>query len=620
MNRRERRAASRDSQKDSDSKGSGALPSTPTELYELGSRLMQAGRPLDAQLCCQQALALDANHAQTMHLMGLLSLQAKHYDQAIEWIARASRQDLKTDYLGSLGIALEQQGLHQEALKALDRAVKLRPDDVELWINHGNALVKLKRQAEALVSYQRVIELDPAHAHAAFGCGCILLGLGRLEEALSYFNRCDELLPNQAQVLEQRGVVLLNLGRLEQALSDNLRAHALNPANPITCNNIGSSLQRLSRDEEALPWFDKAIALHPSLVATLINKALTLIQLQRLDAAFATFDRARTIEPNNPDIAFNLSQLNLLTGNFEAGWAAREARWRRETRPGDYPQFAQPMWRGEGDVKGKTILVLEDEGFGDMIQFARYIPMLAARGARVVVRAGDPLHRLLSDMPDVAECSPKSDPRLPAFDLHCPACSLPLAFGTRLETIPAAIPYLPRPPESRVQAWEDRLKDRLGSRKRLRVGLVWSGRPTHPNDHKRSIPLSTLSRILDVDAAFVSLQKDVKPADRAMLEATGIVDLTSHLVDFAETAALVNCLDLVASVDTSVVHLAGALGRPTWTLLPYTPDHRWLLNRDDSPWYPTVRLFRQTAARDWAEVLDRVRGELMERVFAFGLR
>jgi tetratricopeptide (TPR) repeat protein len=618
MNRRDRRAASRDSEKTP--KGSGALPSTPAELFELGSRLMQAGRPLDAQLCCEQALALDPNNAQTMHLMGLLSLQAKHYDQAIAWVARASQRDRKTDYLGGLGIALQQQGLHQEALKALDKAVQLRPDDVELWINHGNALAKLERHADALVSYQRVLERDPAHADAAFGCGYVLLQLGRSEEALACLNRCDELRPNQLAVIEQRGVALLNLGRLEQALSDNLRAHAQNPINPITCNNIGSSLQRLGRDEEALAWFDKAIALQPNLVSTLVNKAFTLTQLQQLDAAFATFHHARTIEPDNPDLEFNLSQLNLLTGDFAAGWAGREARWRSKARSGDYPQFSQPMWRGNGDLKGKTILVLEDEGFGDMIQFARYIPMLAARGARVVLRAGDPLHRLLSDMPDVAECSPKSDPHLPAFDLHCPACSLPLAFGTRLETVPAATAYLPEPPASRVQAWQEWLQDRLGPRRRLRVGLVWSGRPSHPNDRNRSIPFHALSRILDVDAAFVSLQKDAKPADRAMLEATGIVDLTSHLADFAETAALVSCLDLVISVDTSVVHLAGALGRPTWVLLPYTPDYRWLLNRDDSPWYPTVRLFRQTAARDWAVVLDRLRGELVERVSAFGSR
>jgi tetratricopeptide (TPR) repeat protein len=546
--------------------------------------------------------------------MGLLYLQAGQYDHAIEWIDRASRQDLKTDYLGSLAVALDQQGLHGESLRALDRALQLRPGDLALWIHHGNALLKLDRYAEGLMSYQHVLKFSPAHADAAFGCGCALLRLGRLDEALSYINRCGELRPNQATVFEQRGHVLFSMKKYEDALSSFLRAHALNPNNHETCNNIASSLQLLSRDEDALPWFDKAIALRPDCVPPLVNKGFTLTQLRRLDEASAAFDRAKAIDPGDADLTFHRSLLDLLTGNFEAGWLGREARWRMRTRPGNYPQFREPLWRGDGDLRGKTILVLEDEGLGDTLQFARYIPDLVERGARVVLRVGDPLHPLLSALPGVAECSPKSDQSVPSFDLHIPTCSLPLAFGTRLDTIPADIPYLPAPPSSRVQAWEDRLEDRLrdrfGPRRALRVGLVWSGRPTHANDHNRSIPLPMLSRILDVDAAFISLQKDPRPADRAVLAQTGIVDLTSHLTDFAETAALVSCLDLVISVDTSVVHLAGALGRPVWTLLPYAPDWRWLLDRDDSPWYPTMRLFRQTAARDWADVLDRVHAEL----------
>jgi tetratricopeptide (TPR) repeat protein len=614
MSRRERRAAARVSKKTSKSLGD----STPAALHAAGLAHMQAGRRLDAQLCCQQALATDPNHAETLHLMGLLSLQAKQYDHAIEWIARASQQDLKTDYLGSLGIALEQQGLHHEAFKALDQAVQLQPDDIGLWIRHGNALLKLERHAECLTSYQHVLQLDPAHADVAYGCGCVLFTLGRLEESLSYFNLCDKLRPNQVAVLERRGHVLLELKRFEEALSDNLRAHALNPANPECCNNIGTSLHSLSRDEEALPWFDKAIALRPNFTSALVNEAFVLTQLQRFDEAFATFRHAKTLDPNNAGLEFHLSLLNLLTGDFEAGWAGREARWRMQARPGSYPQFSQPVWRGDVGVRGKTILILEDEGLGDTIQFARYIPMLAERGARVILRVGDPLHLLLSGLPGVAECVPKSVRAMPAFDLHCPICSLPLAFGTRLDTIPAAIPYVPAPPESRVQAWEDRLEDRLGPRKGLRVGLVWSGRPTHANDFNRSIPLGVLSRILDIDATFVSLQKDPRPVDKAVLEQTSIVDLTSHLTDFAETAALVSCLDLVIGVDTSVVHLAGALGRPTWIVLPYTPDYRWLLGRTDSPWYPTARLFRQDEKRCYRPVLDRLRNELLIKAAAFG--
>ena len=229
--------------------------------------------------------------------------------------------------------------------------------------------------------------------------------------------------------------------------------------------------------------------------------------------------------------------------------------------PGFVSGFPQPLWRGGVDVRGKTILVLEDEGFGDTIQFARYVPMLVARGARVVLRVGDPLQPLCRGcqaLPVFAEIG--SVPAVVRSAL--PGLQSPLAFETRLDTIPADMPYLPAPPRSRVQAWEGRLEDRLGPRRRFRVGLVWSGRPTHVNDHNRSIPLQMLSRILDVDAAFISLQKDPQPSDKAALERTGIVDLTSHLTDFAETAALVSCLDLViASIPVSSTLPARSDGR-----------------------------------------------------------
>jgi ADP-heptose:LPS heptosyltransferase len=266
------------------------------------------------------------------------------------------------------------------------------------------------------------------------------------------------------------------------------------------------------------------------------------------------------------------------------------------------------MWLGQEPVEGKTILVISDEGLGDAILFARYIPMLADRGARVALLVQDVLHPLISAMPGVFRCFPRSTGAQLAFDMHCPMCSLPLAFKTRLDTIPAVTSYLPPPLPARVRAWDDR----LGKRDRLRVGLVWSGSPTHGNDRNRSVPLRMFSRIIDaVDATFVSLQKEPRAGDKVVLQQRNdIVDLTADLTDFAETAAVIACLDLVITVDTSVAHLAAALGRPTWILLPYTPDYRWLLDRDDSPWYPTVRLFRQTDTCEYDSVLDRVRSEL----------
>jgi hypothetical protein len=246
----------------------------------------------------------------------------------------------------------------------------------------------------------------------------------------------------------------------------------------------------------------------------------------------------------------------------------------------------------------------------------RYAPDLAARGARVILAVQDALQPLLTGLAGVSLCTTRSSP-LPPFDLHCPICSLPFAFGTRLETVPSATPYLPLPAPARLQSWEQRLREWLGPDRKCRIGLVWSGNPDNGNDRNRSMPLRTLSRLLELDAAFVSIQKDVRPEDRAVLEQRGVVDLTADLSDFAETAALVSCLDIVISVDTSVAHLAGALARPTWIMLPYSPDFRWLLDRDDSPWYPTARLFRQAATRDWNDVVDRVRSALAMHVRSF---
>jgi Tetratricopeptide repeat/Glycosyltransferase family 9 (heptosyltransferase) len=416
------------------------------------------------------------------------------------------------------------------------------------------------------------------------------------------------LRPNNAFTLYMRSVSLRDLKRHDEALKLGQRSHTLDPKNADTCNNIGILLQFLNRHQEALSWFKKALALRPNLADALNNKAVSLSELHRFDEAIVAYAGAKALKPDHPVLDWNVSLLHMLTGNFAAGWIGREARWKVPSLPVAYPKFPQPRWLGEEAIEGKTILVGADEGLGDTIQFVRYVPMLAERGARVILVVQDSLQSLLSGLPGATQCLPRSVGALPDFDLHSPICSLPLAFGTRLDTIPSATSYLPRPAEARVQTWEDR----LGPHDKLRVGIVWSGNPNHVNDRNRSMPLQIFSRILDVDATFVSLQKDPKPDDTTVLrEQTAIVDLTAQLADFADTAALIRCLDLVITVDTSVAHLAGALGCPTWILLPYMPDYRWLLDRDDSPWYPTARLFRQTKTGDYASVLDRVRGELL---------
>ena len=605
MNRSERRAAGKRAKADSGIRGA----STPAALHEVALRHKQAGRYLDAQLCCEQALAADPDHADSLHLMGLLSLAAKQYDHALEWLTRAIQQDPRAEYLSSLGKTLQQQGRFEEALKACDKAVQLKPDDPEMWYALGNALADLKRPDDALLAFKHVLTLDPAHWDGAYRCGFVLHEMGRPADALPYFDLGASLQPKNAAMQEMRAFALHKLSRFEEALAANQAAHALNPKNGSTCNNIGAALQLLCRDEEALVWFERALKLLPNYSVALLNKASSLQQLHRFDEAVAAYHRVKEVEPTHAEPDWNLSLYHLLTGDFEAGWAGRESRWRR-ANPGVYPKFAEPRWFGEGNVEGKTILIYADEGMGDTIQFARYVPMVAARGARVILVVEAPTLPLLSNLSGVALCLPRSG-EMPAFDMHCPISSLPLVFGTRLDTIPSDMSYLPPPPEARVRAWRARLDDRVGPHDRLWVGLVWSGNPIHKNDHNRSTSLRMLSRILDVDATFFSLQKDPRPGDlTALRERPEIVDLTAELTDFVETAALVSCLDVVITIDSSVAHLAAALGRPTWILLPYAPDYRWLLDREDSPWYPTVRLFRQSATRDYGSVLDRVRDEL----------
>ena len=600
MNRRERRAQK--------SKTDAPALSAAAQC-EAGHRALEAGQALEAQICCQKLLAADPDHAPALHLMGLIAFDAGHLDHALAWISRAIVHEPKPEFLASLGATLSRQGRHDEALKAFDKAAQLEPDNAERWKQLGDALMDLKRLDHALLSYQHALKLDPRNANAAYKSGLLLHDAGRHEEAVACLNICDELLPNRAPALQARARALLALRKFELALSDNLRVNTLAPDNADTLNNIGACLQSLGR-EEALAWFDRALERLPDSIEILNNKANFLQQLQRFDEALALYDDVRARRLDNVTTNWNWALLKMLLGDFEAGWAGREARFSIPD-PSPYPKFNQPMWLGEESIAGKTILVHVDEGLGDTIQFIRYVPMVLARGARVVLAVEPSLVPLLSEFPGVSQCLAHSAP-LPAFDMHCPIGSLPLAFNTRLETIPAEASYLPPPRQERIQAWNAR----FGSHDRLRIGLVWSGSRTHCNDHNRSMSLQALSRILDVEAVFVSLQKDVREDDKAELGRSKIIDWTAELTDFADTAALAKCLDLVISVDTSVAHLAGALGCPTWVLLPRTPDYRWLLHRDDSPWYPSLRLFRQDEMRDYAPVLDRVRAELLKLIAA----
>jgi len=611
MNRQQRRASNQ----------SGKLPSgprkeTPAAWFEAGLRLMQAGQLAQAEQCGRSALALDQSHADSLHLMGLLCMAGKQYDLAIEWFAMAIRQNPGVaDYFSNLGMALVRKDRFDEAIKSYDRSLVIKPDQAELWYRMGELLQHQKRVDEAIMSFDQALTLKPDYREAANASALLLFEAKRYEEALVRFTRSAELDPTQAGAYNFISRCHLPLRRFEEALASARKADELMPDNPDLIKNVGLMLQKLDRQEEALVWLDKAIALRPDFPSGLNDRSTTLLALRRLDEALADIDRAVALDPECPDYHWNRSLHHLLIGRFDAGWPARE--WGRKCELVGFVdrKFEKPRWFGEEPVAGKTILLHSDEGLGDSIQYSRYAEKVAALGARVILEVEAPLHPLLTGLEGVSLCLPKkNDVTLPDFDLHCPLSGLPMAFKTRLETIPAARSYLPPPPEARVKEW----RERLGAHDRLRVGLVWSGNPRHGNDRNRSITLQAMSAILDPRASFFSLQKEPREIDKATLkERDDIIDLTQHLSDFVDTAALITCLDLVVTVDTSVAHLSAALGQRTWILLPQTPDYRWLLDRDDSPWYPTAKLFRQGESREYESVLARVRTELEALVAAF---
>ena len=455
---------------------------SPAAYFQAGLRLLQVGQLQAAEQCGRQALALDAHHADSLHLMGLLSLLARQHTIAIEWFAEAIRQNPGVaDYFFNLANALRQQGHADEAIRSLDRGLTLQPGHAEGWYAMGELLKHQKRADEAIMSYDMALKVKGTYWEAAYACGQLLFEAERHEEALDRFIRSADINPNQSEAFNYITRCCWELRRFEEALAYGTKAIALAPDDPEINKNLGRLAQHFDRHEEAIGWFDKAIALRPGFAAAHNDRSTSMLALLRIDEAFGAVDRAIAIDPECSICHWNKALLQLLAGDF-SGWQRRE--WGRKCDLVDLVdrKFTQPRWLGEAPIAGRTILLHSDEGLGDTIQFVRYAPLVAQRGARVILEVQDALHSLLSGIDGAALCLPKSAGALPDFDLHCPLSGLPLAFDTELETIPAAQPYLPPVPKARLQEW----KKRLGAHDRLRVGLVWSGNPNHGNDHNRS--------------------------------------------------------------------------------------------------------------------------------------
>ncbi len=575
-------------------------------LHLLGVIALQTGHAQIAHDLIGQAIAVNRQHPDAHSNMGNALKELGRLPEALASYDRALR--LKPDYPEALynrGAVLYGLQRPEEALACYDRALRLRPGYVEAHNNRGMALRALRRLEEALASFDRAVRLNPDYAEALYNRGNILQELKRPEESLASFERALRLKPGHAEAFYNRGNALLELRRPEEALASFEQALRLRPDYAEAHNSRGVALQDLQREEESLASFESALRLAPDYVEALANQGSALHALGRPQEALACYGQALRLQPELADAHWNGSLSRLLLGDFAAGWQQYEWRWKTEAFTSPQRNFAQPLWLGQGSLAGKTILLHAEQGLGDTIQFCRYAQRVAAAGATVLLEAQAALKPLLAGLEGVERILAQGEP-LPAFDCHCPLMSLPLAFATGLDTIPAEIPYLRADP-ARVRAWQAR----LGGAALPRVGLAWSGGAAYKNDRRRSIPLAGFDRLASCRAQFISLQKELREADRLVLERRAdIAHYGGELADFAETAALVANLDLVIAVDTAVAHLAGALGKPVWLLLPANPDWRWLLGRGDSPWYPSMRLFRQAKLGDWESVIAQVAAAL----------
>jgi hypothetical protein len=462
-------------------------------------------------------------------------------------------------------------------------------------------------QAESL--YKNVLAKQAKHFDALHCLGLIELHKNNQLAALSLIDQAIELCASNEAYFSNRGIVLRMLGRFDEALISYDHAISLNPENPIAYFNKGIVLNTLGRYEEALISYKRSLVLRPDYIEALVNLGNLQSDLNRHNEALASYAKVHEIKPNHAEAHWGESISNLKLGNFTSGFAKYEWRWQNKKLNPQSQNFTKPVWLGKESLIGKTIYLYAEQGLGDSIQFCRYAKFVSAQSATVVLGIQPPLKILLSNLQGIDRIVTSGDP-LPNFDYHCPLMSLPLAFGTNMDSIPVDIPYLSSEP-AKVAVWKLRLKETT----KAQVGLVWSGSTGHANDHNRSIPLAKILKLITGEFQFFSLQKEVLQTDYEALQQANLQHFGDQLHDFTDTAALIELMDLVISVDTSVAHLAGAMGKPVWLLLPFNADWRWLLDRDDSPWYPTMRLFRQNAPGDWDGVLERVKNELTMYVF-----
>lgn len=613
-------------------------PRTSVPQFSAAIALLRRGDIAGAEATCVAILKRDPRHFEALHLSGLAATQAGRLDEGVSRLNRAAAiAPTNTEIHVNLAFALMKQGSDEEAAKSFERALALDPNAIETQEHYGTLLLKMGRHTDAIATFDHIITQNGDHAAAHHHRGRALAELDRLEEAYLAQEKAYSLQPNSADYVASMAVALCHLKRHAEALPFIQKALGINPSSELALLCRVDALRGLGQVEESLAAAEAVIAANPQSVQghiwrstilmrlgqteralqlsaasrniaphdplAYINHGFILASLNRLQEALVFYDRALKLKPDHPEAHHNRAFALLTLGRFEEGWLAYEYRnLRHKTLAAR--RYSQPLWWGKEPLKDQRLFIYAEQGFGDTIHFSRYALMAADAGARVALSVQNPLLKVFKNFhPGVTVIGQNEAPT--EFDLHCPILSLPLAFGTRLESIPAWPDGYLKAPAEEVARWAKRLP--AG---RQRIGLVWSGSTLHTNDANRSMALAQLLPLLQSDAVWVSLQKEVREADQPALQAAGLFDLTSEFADFADTAALISALDLVIAVDTSVAHLAAALGKPVWLMVPFSPDFRWLLKRDDSPWYPSMRLFRQQRPGDWDGVIARISAAL----------
>jgi len=581
---------------------------TARDLFENAVAHHLAGRADAAIATYRGAIASDPTLAPAMNNLGALLGARGLITEALELFRRAVEADATyAEAHNNLGIALTQSGHHAEAIAHFEAALAVEPHRAVWWTNFGNACVECFRFERALDAYDRAIAIEPTSADAWSNRGLALRGLRRSGDAIASFQRALEVDPRFANALVNLGIVLKEQKRGDEAIGAFERARSLRPNDPALLCNYASVYESRGDYERMRELAELAGTLDPAFPESYVLRGNYYMERGDFSAAEAAYQHARSLDAENRNANWNLAIIWLLQGDYRRGWAQFEWRKRLQSVLLEHNEYPGEAWTGDA-LHGRSILLYSEQGLGDAIQFVRYAEDLKRRGAdRVIVEAPAAVTALLASARGVDEVVARGA-KLPPFDVHASLMDLPRLLGTELGTIPNHTPYLEapaRPVSSAIDAPPGVLK----------VGIVWAGNPMHQRDHLRSVPLAQFAPILELPGArFFSLQKGGAEGELVRFVSDRVVDLSPHLADFRDTAAAISRLDLVLTVDTSVAHLAAALGCETWIMVTYVPDFRWMLERDDSPWYPAVRLFRQPSPRDWASVITNVRRALSERM------